>query len=66
MEMRNNLSFDASIENAFDFLQVQPDNSALTRVANSRNRPLHIVLVAPPYFDIPPVGYGGVEAVVAT
>ncbi|GAB2442374.1 glycosyltransferase family 4 protein [Nocardia tengchongensis] len=64
--MRNNLSFDASIENAFDFLQVQTDNSALTRVANSRNRPLHIVLVAPPYFDIPPVGYGGVEAVVAT
>ncbi|MEU8900271.1 glycosyltransferase family 4 protein [Nocardia sp. NPDC048505] len=29
-------------------------------------RPLHIALVAPPYFDIPPAGYGGVEAVVAT
>jgi glycosyltransferase involved in cell wall biosynthesis len=28
-------------------------------------RPLRIVLVAPPYFDIPPNGYGGVEAVVA-
>jgi len=28
-------------------------------------RPLRIVLVAPPYFDIPPKGYGGVEAVVA-
>ncbi|UQX11385.1 glycosyltransferase family 4 protein [Candidatus Mycobacterium methanotrophicum] len=28
-------------------------------------RPLRIVLVAPPYFDIPPTGYGGVEAVVA-
>ncbi|MCV7258456.1 glycosyltransferase family 4 protein [Mycobacterium shimoidei] len=27
--------------------------------------PLRIVLVAPPYFDIPPKGYGGVEAVVA-
>ena len=27
--------------------------------------PLRIVLVAPPYFDIPPTGYGGVEAVVA-
>jgi glycosyltransferase involved in cell wall biosynthesis len=26
---------------------------------------LRIVLVAPPYFDIPPKGYGGVEAVVA-
>lgn len=28
-------------------------------------RPLHIVLVAPPYFDIPPAGYGGIEAIVA-
>ncbi|CAM3086035.1 glycosyltransferase [Mycobacterium intermedium] len=28
-------------------------------------RPLRIVMVAPPYFDIPPTGYGGVEAVVA-
>ncbi len=27
--------------------------------------PLRIVLVAPPYFDVPPTGYGGVEAVVA-
>ena len=27
--------------------------------------PLRIVLVAPPYFDIPPTGYGGVEVVVA-
>jgi hypothetical protein len=27
--------------------------------------PLRIVLVAPPYFDIPPKGYGGVEVVVA-
>jgi glycosyltransferase involved in cell wall biosynthesis len=27
--------------------------------------PLRIVLVAPPYFDIPPKGYGGTEAVVA-
>ena len=26
---------------------------------------LRIVLVAPPYFDVPPTGYGGVEAVVA-
>ncbi|BBX72161.1 glycosyltransferase family 4 protein [Mycobacterium shinjukuense] len=28
-------------------------------------RSIRIVLVAPPYFDIPPNGYGGVEAVVA-
>ena len=27
--------------------------------------PLRIVLVAPPYFDVPPTGYGGVETVVA-
>lgn len=27
--------------------------------------PMRIVLVVPPYFDIPPNGYGGVEAVVA-
>jgi len=26
---------------------------------------LHIAMIAPPYFDLPPVGYGGVEAVVA-
>lgn len=30
-----------------------------------RRHPLTIVLVAPPYFDVPPAGYGGVEAVVA-
>ncbi|SUA79569.1 Capsular glucan synthase [Nocardia otitidiscaviarum] len=30
------------------------------------DRPLNIVMVAPPYFDIPPAGYGGVEAIVAT
>ena len=28
-------------------------------------RPLRIVLVAPPYYDVPPKGYGGTEAVVA-
>jgi len=27
--------------------------------------PLNIVMVAPPYFEVPPSGYGGVEAVVA-
>ncbi|BBX95101.1 glycosyltransferase family 4 protein [Mycobacterium lacus] len=29
------------------------------------SRSIRVVLVAPPYFDIPPSGYGGVEAVVA-
>src|SRR6202044_1942479 len=28
-------------------------------------RPVHVAMIAPPYFDIPPAGYGGVEAVVA-
>lgn len=28
-------------------------------------RPLRVALVAPPYFDVPPTAYGGVEAVVA-
>ena len=28
-------------------------------------RPLHIAMVAPPYFAIPPLAYGGIEAVVA-
>ncbi|WP_245568638.1 glycosyltransferase family 4 protein [Nocardia concava] len=43
---------------------MRPENSP-QHVAAAASRPLHIVLVAPPYFDIPPVGYGGVEAVVA-
>jgi glycosyltransferase involved in cell wall biosynthesis len=30
-----------------------------------RTRPLHVAMVAPPYFPVPPDGYGGVEAVVA-
>ncbi|MFI5780591.1 glycosyltransferase family 4 protein [Nocardia sp. NPDC051570] len=31
----------------------------------SSGAPLNIVMVSPPYFEIPPAGYGGVEAVVA-
>jgi len=27
--------------------------------------PLRIAMVAPPYFDVPPTGYGGIEIVVA-
>src|SRR5690606_28954850 len=36
--------------------QPQPDNP---------DRPLRVVLVSPPYFPVPPDGYGGVEAVLA-
>ncbi|QIS11652.1 glycosyltransferase [Nocardia arthritidis] len=38
-------------------------DSALKR--RTTDAALHIVLVAPPYFSVPPSGYGGVEAVVA-
>jgi glycosyltransferase involved in cell wall biosynthesis len=33
---------------------------------HTRPQPLRIALVAPPYFAVPPSGYGGVEAVVAS
>jgi glycosyltransferase involved in cell wall biosynthesis len=33
--------------------------------AHDSGSPLRIALIAPPYFDIPPAAYGGVEAVVA-
>jgi glycosyltransferase involved in cell wall biosynthesis len=35
------------------------------RINAEDGRSLRIALVAPPYFDIPPTGYGGTEAVVA-
>jgi glycosyltransferase involved in cell wall biosynthesis len=41
-------------------IQADPPAADICRVG-----PLRIVLVAPPYFDVPPNGYGGVEAVVA-
>lgn len=40
------------------------DTAALLSETESTD-PLRIVLVAPPYFDIPPKAYGGTEAVVA-
>jgi glycosyltransferase involved in cell wall biosynthesis len=36
-----------------------------TRGSTTPSRPLHVAMVAPPYFSIPPEGYGGVESVVA-
>lgn len=29
------------------------------------DKQLHVAMIAPPYFDLPPTGYGGIEAVVA-
>jgi glycosyltransferase involved in cell wall biosynthesis len=42
-------------------------SDADTRIVGFRKSvaPLNIVMVAPPYFEVPPSGYGGVEAVVA-
>ncbi len=37
----------------------------LPESAEDPSSPLKIALVAPPYFDVPPAAYGGVEAVVA-
>lgn len=41
--------------------------STLTRTQQIPNgaQQLHIAMVAPPYFNIPPTGYGGIEVVVA-
>ncbi|MEV0248007.1 glycosyltransferase family 4 protein [Nocardia sp. NPDC050712] len=39
-------------------------NSLIYNIRES-GKSLNIVMVAPPYFEIPPAGYGGVEAVVA-
>jgi glycosyltransferase involved in cell wall biosynthesis len=40
-------------------------SSAFVSASDTVSRPLRVVLVAPPYFDVPPKGYGGTEAVVA-
>ena len=41
--------------------------STLTRIQQDSlgARQLHIAMVAPPYFDVPPTAYGGIETVVA-
>lgn len=41
--------------------------STLTRTkqAPAGARQLHVAMVAPPYFDVPPTAYGGIETVVA-
>ena len=41
--------------------------STLSRTPEAAAAPqrLHVAMIAPPYFDVPPTAYGGVEAVVA-
>ena len=41
------------------------DSGSTESTATDGGRPLHIVMVVPPYFEIPPRAYGGVESVVA-
>src|SRR6266568_2608201 len=40
-------------------------SGSLAKGFHGSGPPLNIVMVAPPYFEVPPSGYGGVEAVVA-
>jgi len=46
---------------------VSTTGSTLTRAQHNSagQRQLHIAMVAPPYFDVPPAAYGGIETVVA-
>src|SRR5258708_33978771 len=46
---------------------VSTTGSTLTRSqqAPAGAQQMHVAMVAPPYFDIPPTGYGGIEVVVA-
>jgi glycosyltransferase involved in cell wall biosynthesis len=46
---------------------VSTTGSTLTRTqhAPAGTQRLHIAMVAPPYFDVPPTAYGGIEVVVA-
>ncbi|MET9486773.1 glycosyltransferase family 4 protein [Nocardia sp. NPDC006630] len=57
---------DSLFSDSIDALLERPNSVSQLAHGDFYERPLHIVLVAPPYFDIPPAGYGGVEAMVAT
>ncbi len=50
-----------------DVEQVNPVDNGARRVPTAADggRALHIDMVVPPYFEIPPRAYGGVESVVA-
>ena len=41
------------------------DGFSPTWPVGRRTRPLRIVVIAPPWFELPPAGYGGIESVVA-
>jgi glycosyltransferase involved in cell wall biosynthesis len=46
---------------------VNPPGLTFTRIPTvaAAGKRLHVAMIAPPYFDIPPTAYGGIEAVVA-
>ncbi len=46
---------------------MNPPGLTLTKIPTvaAGDKPLHVAMIAPPYFDIPPTAYGGIEAVVA-
>jgi glycosyltransferase involved in cell wall biosynthesis len=46
---------------------VNPPGLTLTKIPTvaAEHKRLHVAMIAPPYFDIPPTAYGGIEAVVA-
>lgn len=41
------------------------DHAVAVTSPESTERPLRIAMVAPPWFELPPTGYGGIESVVA-
>ena len=47
------------------YLTSHGESRRLTEPQHAGGRPLRVALVVPPYFDVPPAAYGGVEAVVA-
>lgn len=46
-------------------MSVTENESGSVRIAAPVGRPLRIAMIAPPWFSLPPRGYGGTEAVVA-
>jgi len=46
---------------------VNPPGVTISKIpaVAAADRQLHVAMIAPPYFDIPPTAYGGIEAVVA-
>ena len=59
------MKFDETANTARDSVTAHRVCTDLVELDSQRRPRLRIVLVAPPYFDVPPRAYGGIEAVVA-